>query len=143
MPIATRIRISIAPPPLPLLPELRLDREADVEKSAGAADDEFADQRDDADEDGGDDQELDVAIADMGQFVGEHRLELGVVERIHQPAGDGDRILLLADAAGEGVPLRGFDDAERRHGDAAADAEIFEEVPEPRLGSSARPAARR
>ena len=85
-----------------------------------------------------DDEELDVAVADVGQLMGEHGLELGVVERVHQPAGDGDRVLALADAAGEGVPLRRLDDAERRHGDAAADAEILEEVPEPRLASCGR-----
>ena len=68
----------------------------DVEEGARAADDELADQRDDADEDGADDEKLDVAVADMGELVGEHPLELGIVERVDQPAGDGDRVLLFA-----------------------------------------------
>ena len=106
MPIATRIRISAAAAALAAAGAAARTRSATFEEGARAADDELADQRDDADEDGADDEELDVAVADVGELVGEHRLELGVVERLHQPAGDGDRVLLLADAAGEGVQLR-------------------------------------
>ena len=79
----------------------------------------------------------------MGQFVGEHGLEFGVVEGVDEAARDGDRIVLFADAAGEGVAGVGVDDAECRHGDAAADAEVLQKVPEPRVFASVRPAGRR
>ena len=88
---------------------------------------DVADQRDDADEHGGDDQQLHVAVLDVGELVGEHRLELGVVEGVHQAAGDGDGVLALADAAGEGVARVGLDDAQARHGDAAADAQRLQD----------------
>src|SRR4029077_3002678 len=53
-----------------------------------------------------------------------------------EAAGHGDRIAPLADAAGEGVARLGLDDPERRRGDATADTEVLEEVPDARLGGA-------
>ena len=86
---------------------------------------------------------LNVAVLDVGELVAEHGLKLGVVERVHQAARDGDRILALAHAAGEGVARVGLDDAELRHGDAAADAQRLEEILQARLGARGRPCGRR
>ena len=155
--IATAIRMRTIAPPPPLPLERLRERAAAPAPAAAlppllpppekqnprAAHDQVADERDDADEDGGDDEKLDVAVADVGQLVGEHRLELGVVERVDEAAGHRDRIAALADAAGEGVARVGLDDAERRRGDAAADAEVLEEVPDARLGACGRRGGRR
>ena len=81
----------------------------------------------------GDHQHADVAVADVGQFVAEHRLDLGVVEPLQQARGHGDRILLLVEAAGEGVERGVVHHLELGHRDAAGNAEVFEEIVEPRL----------
>ena len=137
------------PPPLPLLrlrelpPPLHLPLDAAApaaagphrpEQGAGPADDDVAGKRDDADKHRGDHQELHVTIFDMSKFVRQHRLKFRVVERVHQPARYRDGIVTLAHATGEGVARVGFDDAQHRHRDAAADAESLKNVPEPRFG---------
>jgi hypothetical protein len=124
-----------APPPLAAIAAAHpvSTSPAAKKKHARAADEKIADQGDDADENRRNDQKLDVAVADMGQFVGEHRLELGVVKSVGKSARHGDRVVLFANAAGEGIAGVGVDDAQRRHGYAAADAEIFEKIPEPRI----------
>src|SRR5262249_45963064 len=91
---AAAARAAAAPAPAPpraaaaAAPAAAATREQDPR----TADDEVADQRDDADENGSDDQELDVAVLDMRQLVGEHRFELGVVERVDEATRDSNGI---------------------------------------------------
>src|SRR6266478_7009642 len=44
-----------------------------------------------------------VAVADVGQLVAEHRLDLCIVERNDEARGDRDRILFVVHPRGEGV----------------------------------------
>jgi hypothetical protein len=81
---------------------------------------------DDAGDDHGDHHQPDVAIADMGQLMGDHRLDLGVVELLDQAGGQGHRELLVVDAAGEGVERVALEDGELRRHHAARDAEILQ-----------------
>src|SRR5262249_49560645 len=97
------------------------------------AEDELGEKRDHPGDDHRDHQHAHVAIADVGQLVAEDRFGLGVVERIDQPRGDRDRILLVVHAGGEGVEAVILDHLELRRGDAARDAEVLEEIVEPRL----------
>ena len=69
-----------------------------------------------------------VAIDDVRQLVPEHRLQLGIVHGRQQAAGDGDAEVALVQAAGEGVEAVGLDDAQGRQGQAARDAEAFQQV---------------
>ena len=94
---------------------------------------QFREKPDHARDDDGDHKQLYVAIADMRQFVPEDGFHFPVVERLHQPRGDADRILAAVEAGGEGVERRAVDDLELRHRDAARDAEIFEQVVKPGL----------
>ena len=97
------------------------------------AEDHFGEERDHACDDHGDHQHAHVAVADVGQLVTQHRLELGIVERLDEPTRHRHGILLLVHAARKGIERGRLDDLELRHGDAARDAEIFEQVIEPRL----------
>src|ERR1700760_1694360 len=45
-------------------------------------------------DDHGDHHHLHVAVADVGQFVAEHRLDLPIVQRVEKACRDGDRVLL-------------------------------------------------
>ena len=94
---------------------------------------QFAEERDHAGDDHRDHQHAHVAVADMRELVAEHGFHFLIVERVHQPARHRDRILLVVEAGGEGVERVVVGDAQRRHGDAARDAEIFQEIIEPRL----------
>ena len=51
----------------------------------------------------GDHQHAHVAVADVCEFVAEHGLHFLVVERVHQAARHGDRILFLVEAGSEGI----------------------------------------
>ena len=78
---ASAMRIATpAPPPLRSL-LLRPPRQRHPEKQP---EDEFAEERDDAGNDDRDHEQPDIAVADVGQFVPEHRLDLGIVERSMQ-----------------------------------------------------------
>ncbi len=46
--------------------------------------------------------------------MGQHRLEFAVVQGLDKGRGDGDAVLALVQAGGEGVHGVGFDDAQRR-----------------------------
>src|SRR6266700_3957085 len=90
------------------------------------------DDRDD-EEDDGDDHQLHVAVLEVGQLVAQHRFDLLVVQRFQETGGDGDRILPRVEAGRERVQCWRIHDLQLRHGDAARDAEIFEQIVEPRL----------
>src|SRR5205823_2587329 len=74
-----------------------------------------------------------VAVADVGEFMSQHRLDLPVVQRVEEPCGDGDGILAPVQPGRERVERRAVHDLEFRHRDAAGDAEIFKQIIEPRL----------
>ena len=97
------------------------------------AEDELAEERDHAGDDDRGDHHAHVLVADVRQLVPQHRLELGVVERGEKPAGDGDRVLLLAEAGREGVEAVGVHDLQARHRHAAGDAEVLEQIVEARI----------
>jgi hypothetical protein len=97
------------------------------------AKDELGEEGDDPGDDDGDHQQAHVAVADVGQFVAEHRLDFGVVKRIEKPGGDRDRVLLLVHPRGEGVEVVILDHLELGRGNAARDAEVLEQIVEPRL----------
>ena len=63
----------------------------------------------------------------------QHRLDLLIVECFHKSRGDRDGILPPVEAARERVQCRAVHHLELRHRNAARDAEIFQEIIEPRL----------
>ena len=97
------------------------------------AENQFAEEAEHAGDHHGDHHHAHVAIADMGELVAEHGLKFLVVERFDEPARHGDGILFLVHAGGEGVERLVIGDAQRRRGDAARDAEVFQEIVEPRF----------
>ena len=103
---------------------------------------QFGEERHDAGDDDGDHHHAHVAVADMGQLVAEHGFDLGIVEPVEQSGRDRDRILLVAHAGGEGIERVALHHLELGHGDAARDAQIFQDIVEPRfLGARHFPAA--
>ena len=81
----------------------------------------------------GDDHHAYVAVTNVREFVAEHRLDLGVVKALDQSRRDGDRILLLVHAGCECVECVRVDHLELGRDDASRDAEIFQNIVEPRL----------
>ena len=69
----------------------------------------------------------------MGQLVAQHRLDLLIVQRLQQAGGDGDGILPPVEAGRERVQRRAVHHLQLRHRNAARDAEIFQQIIEPRL----------
>ncbi len=90
-------------------------------------------ERDHAGEDDGDDQEPRVAVDDVGEFMRQYRLKFRPVQGVEQPARHRDGVALVVDAARVRVHLAGIDDVEPGHGQAARDAEIFEQIVKLRL----------
>ena len=90
-----------------------------------------------------DHQHAHVAIADVGEFVPEHGLDFLIVERVDQPACYRNRILLLVEAGREGIERVVVGNAQRRHGDAARDAQVLEEIIKPGLFADGLPVERR
>ena len=68
-----------------------------------APEEQLGEEADHAGDDHRDHHHLHVAVADMGEFVAEHRLDLLVVERVQQAGGDGDGILPLVEPGRVGV----------------------------------------
>ena len=130
-PMAMRMAMP-APPFLSLLPPRRA-APAEARALEHQAEDHLAEERDDAGDHHGDHQHAHVAVADMGQLVAEHGFHFGIGERLLQPAGHRDGILLLVHPGGEGVERDVVDDLQLRRRDAARDAEVFQEVIKPRL----------
>ena len=98
------------------------------------AEEQFGEERDRAGDDHRDHHHAHVAVADMGQLVGEHGLDLGVVE----PLASGRDVTVIeycfsfrpvakALSASSSMTLQ------LRHRNAARDAEIFQQIVEPRL----------
>jgi hypothetical protein len=98
-----------------------------------AAEDDFADERDHAGDHHRDHQHAHVAVADVRQFMAEHRFQLGVIEALHEAARHRDRILLLIETGGESIERGVLDDLQLRHRNAARDAEIFQQIIKTRL----------
>ena len=69
----------------------------------------------------------------MRELVAEHRLDLLIVERGQKPRCDRNGVLPLVEAACECVQRRAVHHLQLRHRDAARDAEIFQQIIEPRL----------
>ncbi len=95
--------------------------------------DQLRRQGDDSGEHRGDDHQPDVAVDDVGHLVGEHRLQLPVVQGLGQGGGDGDAVLALVQASGEGVHGVGLDNPQRRGLHPARDRQVFQEVIDSRL----------
>ena len=94
---------------------------------------ELGEKGDHAGDDHRDHHHADVAVADMGQLVAEHRFDLGVVEPGEQPGRHGDRVLLLVHPGGEGVERVALHHLQLRHRNAARDAQVFQQIVEARL----------
>ena len=75
------------PPPLPrsLSPELRTAAAPAPAALEHHPEQQLGEEADHAGDDHGDHQHAHVAVADMGQLVAEHGLDLGVVEVVEQP----------------------------------------------------------
>ncbi len=82
----------------------------------------------DADEDDGDDQQADVAVADVSQLVRDNALKLFVVQLVDNALGEGYGIGAVVDAAGESIQGIVVDDVDARHFHALRDAEVLDEV---------------
>jgi hypothetical protein len=54
------------------------------------AEEQFGEEADHAGDDDRDHHQLDVAVADVGQLVAQHRLDLLIVQRVQQAGGDRD-----------------------------------------------------
>src|SRR6266568_4273664 len=74
--------------------------------------------RDRAGDDDCDHHQLHVAVADVGELVAQHRLDLLVVERLQQARGDGDGILPLIEPGRERVQCLAVHHLEFRHREA-------------------------
>ena len=97
-----------------------------------AADHHVAEEGEDAGEHDRDHHQLRVAVADVGELVRQHGLELVVAQRVEEATGDRHHIAALAQAGGVGVEGGRIDDLQRRHRQPARDAQILQDVVEPR-----------
>ena len=80
----------------------------------GAADD-FGEDNDGPEHDGGERHELHVAVLEVAHLVGDDALEFVAVEAIHQAGGDGDGTGFRFAADGEGVGCWIVDQEDARH----------------------------
>ena len=70
----------------------------------------------------------DVAIADVGEFVGEDAAYLLPIHRLEQPFGHGDGSVVGVAAGGEGVRLLAGRDVQPRHRHVRPSGEIFHDL---------------
>src|ERR1019366_1285820 len=104
----------------------------EAEREVPTTEGEIGGEGENAGENRRDHHHLRVAIADMRQLVAEHRLDLRVGQMIEQSARHRYAVIAVAQAAGEGVERAVLDDLQPRNRNAAGDAQILQQIIEPR-----------
>ena len=100
----------------------------EAERKIPATDRQIGDEGENAGEDHGDHEKLNVAVANVGQFMREDRLELGVGQIPRQTASHRDLVPSLFEPGSVGVERVALDDLQGGNRHAAGDAEIFEQI---------------
>ncbi len=91
----------------------------------------------------GDRHDQRVAVADMGELVGDHAGDFLAVEHVEQAGRHRDRGVLGIAAGGEGIGLRIVHEIDARHRQPGALRQIAHQAHEIRRAASRRPPARR
>ena len=93
----------------------------------------IGEERHGADENGDEDHDTDVAVANVRQLVRDHSLELGAVELVEKAARDRDRCVLRVPSGRERVWRGIFDQVDLRRRNAEPESQRLDHVPEAQI----------